>query len=189
MFKNQKGFSIVIIVIAITVIAVTAIGGVGFYVFKKNSANKNCCTLSPEKNAGTSNPATTKTEENDRQGAIYFKEWSMSFGYTGNIRLTYVYNPADATRVAISSVELTNTYPKCDGITGNVGIFRRVKLADVANIPNDPSLTANEYAQKYPTLSGIMGNNVYIYVPNSPATECDTTPAGIDTIAAVKSIF
>lgn len=177
---NQSGFGAIELVIIILVIGI--LGGVGWIVYAHHKSST--ATVSQNK--------TTTSTDVAKKNKLYISEWGVSLPYSGDITLTYG-SGSTKDSMFLSSTELTTANSKCSANMGGVGSLMRAKVGDVAHFSGhdaavDVNLTGQQYADKYPNETSVLGGYAYTTFIRSDDA-CAGDPSASPTVKAINSLF
>lgn len=185
MLKNQKGFSAVVILLALILVAI--VGFTGYYVWNtqqdKNDQNKQAAVANTAKQ-NTAN--TNQTEKPDTQKYLIIKEWNVKVPLTDKIAdATYVVTNGT---VYLSTQSLTKKYPECAADKTTVFAYGRYDNPNTPN-PNDPS-GETTYGQTLPNAPKV-GTYYYYGVPPQAGCTMDTSTQdnGYESLSEYRNAF
>ncbi|MEI8187549.1 MAG: hypothetical protein WCG30_01215 [Candidatus Saccharibacteria bacterium] len=180
--KNEKGSSIIELVVVLVVVLAISVVGYGIY----RSQHKTTTTNTPS--AVTSAPKNTVS----KKGALGITEWKVILDYINtDATLSYSISSQNGNEAIISSSQLVAAFPACStSATDSIGVgsIMRGKPGDIFS----GNQTFQQYlsANKSGSLASTLGGYVYIYQSASkPCSGSATNMIQMNAETAAKSIF
>lgn len=180
--KNQKGFSAVILLLALVLVAIVSF--TGYYVWNTQSNKKTNSqqTKTADDSVAKKQTDTTATKPADTTKYLVIKEWGVKIPLTDTIAdTTYLYKNG---YVYVSTDSLTKKYPECS--TGKTTVYAYGRFGSMKDPVDAPGAEGQTYGDIMPNAPKV-GSYYYYGTPaqalcnsNDATTQKEMDAAGAE---------
>ncbi len=125
---NQSGFSTMVVLLAVLVVAALAVTGLVVYQHHKpNSAKNSAATSQTQTPTQSQNTTTTQSAQATTTQYLDIKEWGVRLALDSNTASLYYYISPDLPNVAYLSLKsISDVAPTCAADKGSLGAISRL---------------------------------------------------------------